>query len=189
MPEETKALLRAIQAERRALRKTRPNRSPKAGGIGKESEDMVMSKGTLEALQDARENERPAATKTREPKKEKIVKTATKAKKTVKKAAPKSGERKAVTVAKPESKPAGSMFIFGQSVTSVLRWMGKDGFTFEEAKAALKTGKVSKMPADGTISIQIGAGKRGERGEPAKLSAEDQKVLRDAAKVIEAKKD
>jgi len=97
--------------------------------------------------------------------------------------AKKEGETKVAKNKKDTaSKPAGSMFIFEQPVTAVIRWMGKDQFSFAEAKAALRAGKGSKMPADGTIKTQLQAGKNGLRGDPAKLTQEHIKILRDAAK-------
>lgn len=76
----------------------------------------------------------------------------------------------------------GSILVFDLPVTSVIRWMGGDGFDFHEVKAALAAAGVSRMPSDNTIRSQIGAGKTGERGALAKLTAEQQKILRDAAK-------
>ncbi len=54
------------------------------------------------------------------------------------------------------------------SVTSVLRWMGKAGWNKKQARAALTALGIDI--ADGTIQIQVAAGKKGERGEPANLS-------------------
>ena len=65
--------------------------------------------------------------------------------------------------------------------------MGKDGFSLAEPKAALKQAGVSKMPTDACIRTFLYAGKKGQRGEPAKLTAEQQKALRDTAKAFETK--
>lgn len=56
----------------------------------------------------------------------------------------------------------------GQPVTAVIRWLGKEGWSFDQAKAALVG--VGLNPADGTIRAQLTAGKKGQRGEPARLS-------------------
>jgi len=105
--------------------------------------------------------------------KETTVKTSAK-KKAVKKASPKTGQRAAA------KKPSGKPQIFGHSVSSVLFWMGKEGFNREQVEAALATLKVKSNP--NTIAERIGAGKSGKRGEAPKLTADQAKVLKDAAK-------
>ena len=98
-------------------------------------------------------------------------------------------EKKEATVAKKKAKSKGGrMFVFDLPVTRVLLWMGKNNFKPAEASAALKKAGVNKMPTEGTIRAHLGLG-RTEKFAPkiAKLTAEQQKVLRDAAKAVEAK--
>ena len=90
------------------------------------------------------------------------------------------GKRKTKTLKGGKGK--GSILVFDLPVTSVIRWMGGDGFDFHEVEAALTKAGVSRMPSENTIRSQIGAGKTGERGALAKLTVEQQKILRDAAK-------
>jgi len=81
------------------------------------------------------------------------------------------------------------MFVFDLPVTSVLRWMGKDGFTYDEAIAALKDQKVSPMPREATIRSQLQTGKSDKplsRGPMAELTKEQQKQLREAAKTVKS---
>lgn len=68
--------------------------------------------------------------------------------------------------------------LFGYHPTAVIRWMGAAGWKFSDAKAALEHLEFS--PADATIRTQLAAGKRGERGAPAKLSKEQGKTLEQA---------
>lgn len=94
------------------------------------------------------------------------------------------------SVAKKKTKSkAGRIFVFDLPVTRVLLWMGKNNFKLAEASAALKKAGVNKMPTEGTIRAYLGLG-RTEKFAPkiAKLTAEQQKILRDAAKAVEAKK-
>lgn len=69
--------------------------------------------------------------------------------------------------------------LFGHPVTAVIRWMGKNNFNFASARKALDEAGVAC--ADATVKIQLRAGAKGERGDPAKLSKEDQ------AKLVKAK--
>jgi hypothetical protein len=68
--------------------------------------------------------------------------------------------------------------IFGYSATAVLRWMGANGFTFEDAGVVLASFGLAKM-SDTTIRIQLTAGKKADptRGEPAPLTAAQGKKL------------
>jgi len=71
--------------------------------------------------------------------------------------------------AEPKAKEAtGRFLLFDQPVTAVLRALGKAGCTFEQVRPVLTKKKCDV--ADATIRIQLTAGKKGERGEPAKLS-------------------
>ncbi len=79
----------------------------------------------------------------------------------------------------PEKKPRGSYDLFGFPVTAVLRWMGKEGWTFHDARKVLDAYDLQEV-ADGTIRTQLGCGKRGERGEPAPLTPEQVKQLEEA---------
>ncbi len=81
---------------------------------------------------------------------------------------PERQERNKGTVSKRAS-------LFGQPVTAVIRWMGDDGWSFDQAYAALA--KLKIPVADTTIKAQLRAGQRGERGDPAKLSATQEHEL------------
>jgi hypothetical protein len=69
--------------------------------------------------------------------------------------------------------------LWGFAVTAVIRWMGVEGFSTQEASRALK--KLGYDIAETTIMIQLLAGKRGDmtRGEPANLSAQQANTLCD----------
>jgi hypothetical protein len=69
--------------------------------------------------------------------------------------------------APPRTEGDGRILMFGHAVTSVIRWMAKDGWTFEEVQAVMGKNKISV--ADGTIKTQLGRGRRG-KGDPADLS-------------------
>jgi hypothetical protein len=59
---------------------------------------------------------------------------------------------------------------FGHPVTSVIRWMGKQAWSFDDAQKALTHHNISV--AAGTIRTQLLCGRKGMRGVPAKLSKE-----------------
>src|SRR5262249_12346299 len=61
-------------------------------------------------------------------------------------------------------------------VTAVNRWMGKQGWTWHEARAGLEQLQVNR--AEGTDQIPVNRGARGGEGEPASLSKEDQAKLK-----------
>jgi len=65
-----------------------------------------------------------------------------------------AGQRKSMPAVDKNSK-----LVFGHPVTAVIRYLGKEGWAFTEAKAVLEEMKVSV--ADGTIKTQLGWGKRG----------------------------
>lgn len=65
--------------------------------------------------------------------------------------------------------------VFNHHPTAVLRWMGTDHWDFEEARTAMKNMGIEV--SDTTIRIQLRAGKKGERGEPAKLTEQEMKML------------
>jgi hypothetical protein len=71
--------------------------------------------------------------------------------------------------------------IFGYKTTAVLRWMGKDGMKFAEAKKVLLAFGVTDI-ADATIHAQLRAGVKGERGPAAPLTKDEQEKIRDAAR-------
>lgn len=58
--------------------------------------------------------------------------------------------------------------LLGFPVTAVLRWMGKAGWTAEQAKAVLKAKKIEV--AESTLKSQLHGGAVGRRGEPADLT-------------------
>jgi len=65
--------------------------------------------------------------------------------------------------------------IFGFPITSVVRWMGKEGWTLDEARIAIRT--LNCDITDSTLRTQLTAGKNGKRGEPAKLSISETEEL------------
>ena len=78
----------------------------------------------------------------------------------------------------PATTKDGSL-VFGHPVTAVIRWMGKENWTTDEARKALDGLGVST--AEATIKTQLGAGRSGKRGEPANLSREQVDALTKAA--------
>jgi len=66
--------------------------------------------------------------------------------------------------------------LWGHQPTSVIRWMGKEGFNFKQAKRALEASGVDMK--DATIRAQLSAGKKGLRGSPANLTPEQASRLR-----------
>lgn len=71
--------------------------------------------------------------------------------------------------------------IMGYPVTAVLRWMGANKWDEEEALAALTSFGVYDI-SDITIRLQLTAGRKGERGDPAPITKSQAKTLRQAAK-------
>src|SRR4030095_7908129 len=76
--------------------------------------------------------------------------------------------------------------VLGVAATSAVCWMGKNEFSFGEAKAALDKLSEGGMPNDDSIRWCLTAGRTGRRPVPA-MTAEQQKELRNAAKTVEAK--
>lgn len=64
----------------------------------------------------------------------------------------------------------------GHSISSVLRWMGKDGWKAKEASAVAKA--MGWKAADPSIRLQIASGRQGIRGEIAELTKEQEHGLR-----------
>lgn len=60
--------------------------------------------------------------------------------------------------------------LYGHPVTAVFRWMGKNGWTKEEALKVVEHFKIECSPL--TVDRQIKAGSKGERGEPAEITTE-----------------
>lgn len=58
--------------------------------------------------------------------------------------------------------------VMGFAVTSVMRRLGKEGCSVAHVLAILKANKVT--PSKATANIQVNAGKKGQRGEPAPLT-------------------
>jgi len=81
--------------------------------------------------------------------------------------------------AKKEGEGKRDLF-FGHPVTSVIRWMGANGLSFEEAEKSLKHHGISV--AAGTIRTQLLCGRKGTRGEPASLSKAQIKEVLAAAR-------
>ena len=66
--------------------------------------------------------------------------------------------------------------LFGHSVTSVCRALGKAGLKTADVRAIMKAKKIAI--ADATVGIQTRAGVNGERGEPAPLTHEQIRELK-----------
>lgn len=69
--------------------------------------------------------------------------------------------------------------LLGFPVTAVMRRLGKEGWDLDRVKRALAAMGVAC--SDSTTSIQVRAGAKGDRGEPAALTKEQLKLLSDAA--------
>ncbi len=73
---------------------------------------------------------------------------------------------------RPASETTGTRgYIFGWSVTAVLRWMGKAKWSSKQARKVLNAHGCADI-SDATISAQLPAGRKGLRGDPAKLTPE-----------------
>lgn len=70
--------------------------------------------------------------------------------------------------------------LMGYPVTAVLRWMGKKGWTAAQAIHVCSALKVSPAPA--TVKIQVRAGAKGERGDPAAINAAQAQELNELRK-------
>jgi hypothetical protein len=79
-------------------------------------------------------------------------------------------------------------YIFSYSVTAVIRWMGKDQWGFKQARkvvdAFVGEGKIS----DATIRAQLLGGRNNERGDPANLTDEQVKQLKEKLVELETEK-
>jgi len=73
----------------------------------------------------------------------------------------------------------GRFKVLGRSAASVIRWMGKAGWNFEDAGVALATLGAAKI-SDTTIRCQLIAGKKGERGGAPELTRGEIRTLEDA---------
>lgn len=75
---------------------------------------------------------------------------------------------------------AGRSQLFGYSATAVMRWMGANGWSFDKAMAAF-TGMGVDDLSETTFKIQLRAGVKGERGDPAPVTDKQAKELEAAA--------
>jgi hypothetical protein len=66
--------------------------------------------------------------------------------------------------------------LFGRSLASVLRWMGSEGWEFEQARSVV-VDRMRKRLSPGTIRVQLSNGKTGKRGEIADLSEDEREEL------------
>lgn len=81
---------------------------------------------------------------------------------------PERGHSPASNSVSTVSKPGKRYEMYGYPVTAVIRWMGKDAWVKDDVKKVMKHFGIDC--ADNTISCQLVAGRKGERGEPANLS-------------------
>ena len=75
--------------------------------------------------------------------------------------------------------PKARYSVLGKPVTAALRWMGKQGWSKGEAVAVLK--HYSQQCSLTTVAIQLKAGQRGDRGEPAAFNKGEEAELRKVA--------
>lgn len=102
------------------------------------------------------------------------------------KEADKAAKKEAAKEAK-EAGPKKRWLVFGSyPVTAVLRWMGKNGMTFEQARKACSHLGCEDV-SDITLNLQLKAGAKGERGEPAALTAEESAKVLSFAGPVEPK--
>lgn len=71
--------------------------------------------------------------------------------------------------------------ILGYSATSVLRWMGANGWSFEDAAVVCAATGCARI-SDVTIRLQLKAGKDGTRGPAAPVTAAQAKKLVEMSK-------
>lgn len=78
------------------------------------------------------------------------------------------------TVIEPkETRKVCRAMLFGHSITAVIRRLGKEGWEYDDVYFLCGQTEVgAKELAPTTIRIQLAAGKKGERGEPAPLTSE-----------------
>lgn len=62
--------------------------------------------------------------------------------------------------------------ILGYSATSVVRWLGREGVSFAEAKVIVDTYCGESTLADATLRAQLFAGRKGQRGDVAPITEE-----------------
>lgn len=89
-------------------------------------------------------------------------------------------EKKTMAKTKGENGPRGKIFVLGHSATAFVRYLGTEDFNLKETKAVLEALGVDQMPTDNCIRTFLYAGKKGQRGAPAELSAEQKKQVKDA---------
>jgi molybdenum-dependent DNA-binding transcriptional regulator ModE len=65
----------------------------------------------------------------------------------------------------------------GHGATAVIRWMGVDGWEYKQAQKVVRA--LDLDIADATIRAQLRGGATGKRGEPAKLTTKQEKLLYD----------
>ena len=98
----------------------------------------------------------------------------------------KGEEEQAVSKAEPEApaekketKPKKKGYraqVFGHSVTAVIRWLGKQGFSEEETYAALREQLGESLPSVNTVKIQLSWGANDKKEIPA-LTEEEGAIL------------
>ena len=71
--------------------------------------------------------------------------------------------------------------IMGHTATSILRWLGHNGYAFDDAKKVCVAFKAEDM-SDSTIRAQLSAGRKNKRGGPAKLSDDAIKTIAEVLK-------
>jgi len=82
----------------------------------------------------------------------------------------------------PPEQPEDIYFLFDYPVAAVIRWMGKHGWTFADARKALDASGLDDV-ADDTIYAMLAAGKKGQRGEPAPLTVEEVAELEESRSI------
>lgn len=91
----------------------------------------------------------------------------------------------AEVVAKPKRKSTDKPVrakLLGYSITSVIRWMGAEGWEFDDVVAVLTYGDDMVNLSDVTIRLQLKAGRDGSRGPAAPVTPAQAKQLRKMSK-------
>lgn len=172
MREETKARLKELGAEKREERK----RSDVEIARRREQLDLI-EEVTLDAKVEGRAKLRALTDRSG---------SRTEKKEEVSMAARTSTVKKTKTEPKISRKEPGAfvgslgLSIFGKSVASVVRWMGKNNFSYEQCLNALKHKNVSPLPRERYLKHLLSWGKEGIRGAPAELTSDEMMVLHNA---------
>jgi len=85
--------------------------------------------------------------------------------------------RRVVADKMPVDTQAPAPQLWNHQPTAVARWMGKEGWEFDDAKRVMQ--EMGVEVKDSTLKTQLAAGRKGKRGPAAALTDDQAKVLRD----------